>query len=121
MQFILSHWELFAALAIVIFLLILTAGNPASLTGCKTVDPQEAVALMNDSALVLDLRPPEESRQGRVSRAVPIPMAELAGRVDELGKNKERPILLVSGDGRGTSGAAKLLRAEGFNNLYRSS
>lgn len=118
MQFVLNHWELFAALAIIIALLVITSGNSTGFGGYQNTNPQNAVLLINQGALVLDIRAAEEANQGRLLNSTNIPMAELPARLVELGKKKEKPVLLVSSDGRGTASSAKLLRANGFANIH---
>lgn len=118
MQFVLNHWELFAALAIIIALLVITSGNSTGFGGYQNTNPQNAVLLINKGALVVDIRAAEEANQGRLINSTNIPMAELPARLGELGKKKEKPVLLVSSDGRGAASSAKLLRANGFENIH---
>lgn len=117
MQFILNHWELFAALAAVVVLLLVTSSDNNVLAGYQNTEPHNAVPLMNNSALVLDLRSPEEYQSGYLLHSIHIPMADLPARLNELGKKHDKPVLLVSSRGKDTAAAAKLLRAQGFANI----
>jgi rhodanese-related sulfurtransferase len=62
--------------------------------------------------LVIDVRQPEEFRQGHISGAKLIPLNELHKRMDELPKGRE--IVCVCASGSRSSSAAKILMKEGY-------
>jgi rhodanese-related sulfurtransferase len=79
----------------------------------------EATRLMNQSGtLVLDIREGADFAAGHLPRARHIPMAELSKRVDEIGKFKEKPVLITCRNGTRAGAAARLLRQAGFTNVF---
>ena len=67
------------------------------------------------NALVLDIRDKADFKAGHLVNAVNIPYASLAQRMNELDKERERPIVLVCKTGQTVSMAGKMLREKGFN------
>jgi rhodanese-related sulfurtransferase len=79
----------------------------------------EATRLMNQSAtLVLDIRDSADFAAGHLPRARHIPMAELSKRLDEIGKFKEKPVLITCRTGARAGAAARVLRQAGFTNVF---
>lgn len=88
--------------------------------GGAEIGTLEATRLMNQGAtLILDVRDAREYSAGHLPRARHIPMAELSKRVDEIGKYKDKPVILTSAAGARGAGAARLLKKAGFNQVYR--
>ncbi len=79
----------------------------------------QATQLMNQgSTLVLDVRDVNEYTAGHLPRARHIPLAELDKRVDEIGKYKEKTVIVTCQSGVRSGRAAKVLRAAGFKAVY---
>lgn len=77
---------------------------------------QEARALFEAGAPLLDVRTREEFGAGHVDGALNIPVGELANRLGELG-DRERPILVHCARGGRSASACKMLRSAGFTNV----
>ena len=76
----------------------------------------EATRLMNQSStLVLDIRDDKDYAAGHLPRARHIPLGELAGRVGELAKFKDKPVIVTDKGG----GACRLLKKSGFSNVFQ--
>lgn len=69
--------------------------------------------LVEQGALLLDVRTPDEFRSGHVSRATNIPVQELGRRLNECGP-KSRPIVVYCRSGGRSATAASLLRGAGY-------
>lgn len=67
---------------------------------------------------VIDVRQPEEFRQGHIAGSKLIPLGELSRRLKELPKEKE--IVCVCASGSRSRSAAKLLIKEGYNAIDMS-
>ncbi len=79
----------------------------------------EATRLMNQgTTLILDVRDGNEYAAGHLPRARNIPLAELEKRAEEIGKFKEKPVILTCQSGARSGRAAKLLKAAGFTAVY---
>jgi rhodanese-related sulfurtransferase len=86
--------------------------------GVANVTPNEAVMLINRSnAVVLDVREDAEFVNGRIADARHIPLAQLAGRIKELQKFKDKPILVNCQVGARSAKACDILRAHQFSQV----
>ncbi|WP_298137636.1 rhodanese-like domain-containing protein [Acidiferrobacter sp.] len=115
--FVIAHWYLFLALAVVVGLLIAgpaIEGGP----GGQRVTTHEAVQMLNHkSAVVIDVREPQEFTSGHIARAINIPLGQVAARTQELKKYKERPVILCCASGARSARAASALRKAGFTDV----
>lgn len=90
-----------------------------STAGVTVLSVTEAVMLMSrKSALVLDVREPDEFAQGHLQGARNIPLTELEARLKELEKYREKPVMVVCERGGRATKAAKLLKAQQFTALH---
>jgi rhodanese-related sulfurtransferase len=79
----------------------------------------EATRLMNQgTTLVLDVREGDDYAAGHLPRARHIPLAQLSNRLDEIGKYKEKTVLVTCKGGTRSGAASRLLRKAGFKNVY---
>ena len=80
----------------------------------------EATRLMNKGPhLVLDVSDGTEFAAGHLPKARNIPVRELAARLDEIGKFKDKPVLVTAKGPARAGAAARLLKRSGFNNVYQ--
>ena len=86
------------------------------LTGASSeVGTLDATRLMNQQgSLVLDVRDATEYAAGHLPRARHIPLGELSNRIGEIGKYKDKPVILT-----GAAAAAKVLKGAGFSAVYQ--
>lgn len=113
-----NHWMMVSVLLVLIALLIMDSSVKAG----PTVSPQAATMLMNrEDAVVLDIRDKKEFKTGHMLSAINIPQTALAGRVGELDKYKDKPVIVVCKTGQTASAASKILKDAGFEKVYRLS
>ena len=87
-------------------------------SGVANVSATEAVMLMSRSKpLILDVRDATEFAAGHIQGAKNIPMAELAGRIKEIEKFKDKPVLVHCQRGMRAKSACSILRAQQFSQL----
>jgi rhodanese-related sulfurtransferase len=67
-------------------------------------------------AVVIDVREPGEFAQSHILNARNIPLGELAARMKELERFKERAVIVSCATGNRSGSAAALLRKNGFTN-----
>lgn len=77
------------------------------------VDGNEGKALVDDGALLLDVREPDEWEAGHAPAAVHVPMKEVQARQGEL--PKDRRIVAVCRSGGRSAAVAGALNAWGFD------
>ena len=87
-------------------------------SGVANVSATEAVMLMSRSKpLILDVRDATEFAAGHIQGAKNIPMAELAGRIKEIEKFKDKPVLVHCQRGMRAKSACSILRAQQFSQI----
>jgi rhodanese-related sulfurtransferase len=87
-----------------------------TMQGGGEVGTLEATQLINRrDAVILDVREPAEYAAGHLPNARHIPLAQLASRLKELEKFRERPIVITCASGTRSGSAQSLLRKNGFN------
>ncbi len=85
--------------------------------GGLSVGPTDAVQLMNQGALVLDVRSRDQYDAGHVIDARNFPNADLSQSVETLKKYREKPVLTCCETGMTASAAARTLREQGFSKV----
>ena len=78
------------------------------------ISPQDAIRLMNQNALVLDLRPAEAFAAGHLAGARNLPPDQILNAGDTLKKYKEKPVVVYDESGSLGTSAARQLAAQGF-------
>lgn len=115
-----NHLLLFGGF-IVVTALIVKMELESRLSGIAQLGPAAAVRLMDDDTVVLDVRETQEYGNGHIKDAVHIPMSALKSRVSELEKHKNKNILAYCRSGSRSNYACKLLKKNGFDNVYNLS
>jgi rhodanese-related sulfurtransferase len=118
MDFAIKYWYLFAALFVVIGLLIGTEVI-RMMQGIVAVNPSRATQLINhDDALLLDVRETSSYKAGHIPDARHIPVKELKERLKELGKFKDKPVVVYCQTGVQSRPAGNILKKEGFQSVH---
>lgn len=87
--------------------------------GFRTVRPAALTALINrENALVVDLRPAADFEKGHIPGAKNVQMSQFDPENKKLAPAKALPVVLVCKDGSASSGAAKRLKAAGFEQVH---
>jgi len=113
-----QNWLLFLALFAVIGML-LGGEILRKVRGVKTLNAAEALRLLNDQdAWIVDVREGAEYKESHIPQAHHIPLASLTGRLSELNKAGDRPIIVYCRSGNTSESASALLRKNGLTNVY---
>ena len=90
-------------------------------TGGPWVSTSQATHLMNrEDALVVDVREPGEYGAGHILGAKNVPLAQIDSRIQsghELGKRKDKPVILYCDSGDRASKAVAALKKQGFSRV----
>ncbi|MGD8859671.1 MAG: rhodanese-like domain-containing protein [Myxococcales bacterium] len=105
-----SKTLIFVAVAAAIAFVVLSRGKPS-------ITPQEARAMVEGGALLLDVRTPAEYASGHIDGAVNIPVGELRQRLDEL-PDSSQPIVLYCASGQRSGRATRMLREAGHEQAH---
>lgn len=83
----------------------------------KTDEKTVAKAKDENSLLIVDVRTTEEFEDGAYPDAINIPLDELMERLDELGKNAVREIVVYCASGARSAYAQRMLSQAGYSNV----
>jgi rhodanese-related sulfurtransferase len=118
LEFILNHYVLSLALAVVTYLLIQELFDTA-FKKFRAVSPLLAVAKMNDSdTIVIDVRDPEEFLKGHIENAINTPLGNLPAHLSKLEAHKNKPVLIACQTGTRSASAGKILTKAGFEQVF---
>lgn len=87
--------------------------------GCPTISTLDATMRINkQDATVIDVRSAEAYAEGHLPRARHMPVKELADRLGEIERLKNKPVIVTSDNDGGTAAsAAKVLKQHGFGDV----
>lgn len=117
-EFITNNLMLFAALVVVLALLIKAELDHLVNKGLL-VSPAMAIRLINnnDDALIIDIRSVAEYKNGHIKDAKNVPLSEFASKLETYSDYRNKPVLLYCNSGSSTSRAIRLLKKAGFEKI----
>jgi rhodanese-related sulfurtransferase len=83
-----------------------------------SVSPQELIRLMNQGAVLLDLRPAEQYQAGHVAGARLVTGEQLLQASDTLKKHREKAVVVYDDSGSAGAAAARQLARQGFSRAF---
>ncbi len=83
-----------------------------------SVSPQDLIRLMNQGALVLDLRPQEQYQAGHLAGARQMSGEQILKASDTLKKHKEKPVVVYDDSGSLGAAAVRQLAGQGFTRVF---
>jgi rhodanese-related sulfurtransferase len=117
LEFTGNHPVLVVALMISFFVLIFSELRRKA-AGLTSVDPTSAVGLINDDAIIVDLRTAEAFSRGHIANAKNLPFDQFEAKRDAMLGNKSRPVLAVCDSGVSSNKAAGALSKSGFESVF---
>lgn len=117
LEFAGNHPVLVGALVFSLLLLVATELRRKAM-GVTSIEPQDAVQLINKDAVVIDLRSAEAFSRGHIVNARNIPYDELPAKQEVIDKYRSKPIVAVCEAGMTSGRAVARLRKEGFEKVY---
>ena len=97
-------------ISLVICVLLLTACGDSY----QTIDSNKAMELIENEAVVIDVRNSEEYDTGHIRDAINIPL----DNIDSITYDKDTVIIVYCASGMRSANAAKTLINEGYTNVY---
>jgi rhodanese-related sulfurtransferase len=108
---------LVSALLISFFILVFSELRRKA-SGMINVDTVEAVKLINNDGVVIDIRSSDAFSRGHIVNAKNIPSDELDGKMSQIEKFKTTPIVAVCDNGITSTKTVTALRSAGFESVY---
>ena len=117
LEFITNHPLLVTAAIVTATILIFNELRVAG-TGKYSVSPDQAVRLMNQGAVVVDIRKPEDYKAGHLAGAKNMPLADLDGQIESLKRYRGKPLITYCDRGLSTTRAIAKFRAAEFEHVF---
>ena len=117
LEFTSNHVVLVSILLISFFLVVFSELRRKA-SGLINVEAGDAVKLINNDALVIDIRSAEAFARGHIVNARNIPSDELDTRLSKLEQFKANPVIAVCDNGITSTRAVNTLRGAGFESAY---
>mgnify|MGYP000149012878 CR=1 FL=1 len=115
-QFMLQHWAMIGALAVVLFLILINEIQFFLKKG-KELSIEEAIQLINhENATVIDIRDAESFQKNHILDSIRASEEDFTG--DKMNSYKEKPFILVCTRGITAATLATKLRSKGFAKPY---
>lgn len=112
-----AHHRSLVLFAVAAALAVLVYEWRERIRGVGAIGAQDVVRLMNQGALLLDVRSAEDYAAGHIRGARSVPAAQLADGVDALKRYKDKPVIVYCEQGVGASGAMRQLTQQGFGKV----
>lgn len=100
-------------IGLALMLLALAACAPADVTS-----PNDVKSLLENGALLVDVRSKGEFDSGHLDGALNIPHTEVEARLVEFGADKSKPIVVYCRSGNRSGMAKDVLTSNGFTSVY---
>ncbi|HTT03623.1 MAG TPA: rhodanese-like domain-containing protein [Steroidobacteraceae bacterium] len=113
-----GHHPLIVSAAALAALLVAAYEARLRMQGAAAVSPQELIRLMNQGALVLDLRPQELYAAGHINGARAMPSDQILKAGDSLKRYKEKLVIVYCDGGSIGAAAVRQLAAQGFTKTF---
>ena len=117
LEFVNAHYWLATGTALAVALIVVYEMR-ARAESQFAVSPQELIRLMNQGALLLDLRPPEQYQAGHLAGARQMNGEELLTAGDTLKRHKEKTVVVYDDTGSVSAAAVRQLAAQGFTRTF---
>lgn len=117
-EFVGNH-ALLAGLFVALLVALVGTEVARHLRKYREVSPSQATQLINrEDAVVLDVRSTSEFEQGHIAGAKNFPAEGLEQQEKQLGKFRDKPVILCCNAGTRSSRAAGWLTSQGFETVY---
>jgi rhodanese-related sulfurtransferase len=114
-----GHHPYLVAGAVVAAVVVILYELRARVQAFAALNSMQAVRLMNQGALVLDLRAKDSFEAGHIAEARNVPAATLPAEADALAKKwRDKNVITYSDDGREGANAARTLAKLGFTKVF---
>jgi rhodanese-related sulfurtransferase len=113
-----GHHPYLATAAVVAALVVAFYEIRERLQAFAALTAMQAVRLMNQGALVIDLRAKESYDAGHIGEARNVPVAELAAQAESLKKWRDKNVITYCDSGTNGASGARTLMKLGFTKVF---
>lgn len=113
-----THHPLMAASAVLALVVLVVYESRVRASGFGAISSQDLIRLMNQGALVLDIRKPEAYALGHVNGAKQLPSDQILTAGDSFKRFKEKPVVVYDESGSLAAAAVRQLNQQGFTKAF---
>jgi rhodanese-related sulfurtransferase len=113
-----THHPLLAAAAVLALVIVLANEARVRASSFAAISSQDLIRLMNQGALVLDIRKPEEFALGHVNGAKQLPSDQILTAGENFKRFKEKPVVVYDESGSLAAAAVRQLNVQGFTKAF---
>ena len=113
-----THHPLLVGAAALALVLVVTTESRLRATAFAAITAQELIRLMNQGALVLDIRKPEEYALGHVNGAKHLPSDQILKAGENFKRFKDKPVVVYCDSGSLAASAVRQLHEQGFTKAF---
>jgi rhodanese-related sulfurtransferase len=113
-----SHHPILVGVTVLALVMVLVFESRSRAIGAAAISAQDLIRLMNQGALVLDIRKADEFKTGHVSGAKHLSSEQILTAGDHLKKWKEKPVVVYCDSGSLAAAAVRQLVAQGFTKVF---
>jgi len=88
------------------------------MSGCSNENQLKAWNMIEQGALIVDVRTPGEFKSGHLPGAKLIPINQVSARINEFGADKNKPVVVYCQSGSRSGKAENILKQNGFTNVH---
>ena len=114
----LTHHPILAGVAVLALIIVISNEARLRATAFAAITSQELVRLMNQGALVLDIRKAEEFAKGHVNGAKQLPSDQILTAGENFKRFKEKPVVVIDESGSLSAAAVRQLNHQGFTKAF---
>ena len=104
--------------AVLALIVVIVAEMRARVQGLAAIGPNDAIRLMNQGGLVIDLRDSAQYEAGHIGEARNISPQELPNSAEQLKKFRDKPVIVYCDGGTQGGTAVRLLSKLGFSKVF---
>jgi rhodanese-related sulfurtransferase len=116
-EYVTNH-PLLAGAVVLALVIVITNESRLRATAFAAISSQELIRLMNQGALVLDIRKPEQYALGHVNGAKQLPSDQILTAGDSYKRFKEKPVVVIDESGSLAAAAVRQLNHQGFTKAF---
>jgi len=113
-----THHPYLVGAAAIALAVVITYESRLQTSAFASISSQDLIRLMNQGALVLDIRKPDEFAQGHVNGAKHLASDKILSAGDSFKRFKDKPVIVYCDSGSLAAAAVRQLNEQGFTKAF---